>query len=160
MWASRVQAKEWRGVGSSAESRQYTILPPSHWSRAGLTDQDVDGVDSRGRSRLEQDAGDGEAIMRPVDGCRAARHLRHGEGAALNVSGKKQKARDRVTPSGGEGTTAGRQWGAGLEIKEGRLARKLKKDSKNTKKTTKIAQANLPRYGSTQGSKGRRGLRD
>lgn len=41
--------------------------------------------------------------MMPVDGCRAARHLRPVEGAASNVSGKKQKARDRVTPSGGGG---------------------------------------------------------
>lgn len=69
---------------------------------------------------------------------------------------KAKSTRQGHTERGG-GTTAGRQWGAGLEIKEGRLARKPKKDSKKTKKTTKIAQANLPRYGLHKAARGGEG---
>lgn len=71
--ASGVQAKEWRGASSSEESRQYTTVAPSHWYRAGVINTRRVKTAADG-SRSEQDAGDGEAIMRPVDGCCAARH--------------------------------------------------------------------------------------
>lgn len=49
-------------------------LTPSHWSNSRSVKMRAQTVKTAGGSRVEQDAGDGEAIMRPVDGCRAARH--------------------------------------------------------------------------------------